>query len=112
MKLTLKQFKHVPTSQLYDIMRGSGSIFRSGKVFIISVKDYNHSLSCGCPGSKPVMVIDSQGNPVYQELTHSQLATYPMDEYFLSPFQGKEFESEWEEFYQKYPFYRPMLINN
>lgn len=112
MKLTLKQLNHVPQNQLYDIMMGLGSIFRSGKAIIISVKDYNHSLSCGCPGSKSVLVIDSQGNKVYQELSHSDLSKYSNDEYFSSPFQGKEFDSEWEEFYNKYPFHRPILMNN
>lgn len=112
MNLIPKQFAHVPSIYLHYIAMGQGSLYRSGKAVIAHLPDPSHPLSCGCDGSKAVLIYNDQGDPAFKELTHLEEKSYVMEEYFTQPFNGKEWNEYWESFYKKYEYLRPIKINN
>lgn len=113
MKNKPQDFSHVPEYYLYCVKVGKGSIMRSGSTWIMAVPDIHHKLSCGCNGSASFIIFDHLGNPCMTPISEATINShYPIDEVLICPFQNKESESFWEQYYKKHPYHRPIVINH
>lgn len=111
MKLSPENFKNIPAFYLHQVMMGSGSLLTKGKEIVLILPCYENRLSCGCAGSKAYRFTDKKGKFKYEEI-HKKDKDYEDFEYHLMPFQNKEWDEYWEDYYKKNPHERPILVKN
>lgn len=88
---------------------GSGALLTKGKEIILILPSSDHRLSCGCMGQEAFKFRDKDGNFIYEKVDEKYYSDF---DHHMMPFQSKDWDNFWNNFYEKYPSKKPILINN
>lgn len=89
---------------------GKGSLYYKEKEVIFAIGSNKKTLSCGCSATRLLRVVNSQGEPVIEELDDSfHIEKYKLE---IISFQSEEWTLFWNTYYKENPCYKPILVDN
>lgn len=112
-----KYYKHTFWADLlgmftfYDVVMGCGSIWENdqGDILVI-LPSTKKTLACGCPGAEH-FVLDKNTDTL-QAIDHSSMEAFIPKQSISNRFQSTFSTNFWDDFYEKFPYKKPIRINN